>query len=340
MSNVAVVGTTSWGTTLAILLAQKGLSVSLWARTEDEANELTTAREHRHRLPGIPFPAQLQVTASPPDALRDAELVLFAVPSQTMRRNAQCVAPHLSAASLVVSATKGLEVGSSLRMSEVLASELHRPAGDGVCVLSGPNISREIVQGLPAATVVAAADLTMADRVRDLMMTPRFRVYSTTDIAGVELGGTLKNIVAMGAGMNDGWGYGANSKAAYMTRGLAEMTRLGVAAGAHPMTFQGLAGLGDLVATCTSPYSRNRRLGEAMARGLTLEQALATLGGVAEGPTTTLAARALAQRLGVEMPITEVSYRVLYQGLNPRAAIGALMEREAKHELEGLDRES
>ena len=283
LSSVAVVGTTAWGTTLALLLAQKGMPVRLWARTAAEAHDLNVAGEHRRRVPGIPFPAQLKVTADLDEALGGAELVLFAVPSQQMRANARMASPHLPRTALVLSAAKGLEVGSCRRMTEVLAEELGDD-GDRVCVLSGPNIQREIAQGMPAATVVAAPRLEVADRVRDLMVTPRFRVYSSNDVVGVELGGTLKNIVAMGAGLNDGWGYGANTKAAYMTRGLAEMTRLGVA----------------------------------------------------EGPSTTIAARELGQRLGVEMPITEVSYQVLYQGLDPRTAITALMLREPKHEWEGL----
>lgn len=336
MANVGVVGTTAWGTTLGLLLAQRGHAVTLWARTEAEARAITTDGELRSRLPGIPFPAGLRATASLAEAFGQADLAVFATPSQRVRENARLVAAHLPPATLVLSAAKGLEVGSALRMSQVLAQELGPGTAERCCVLSGPNISREILQGSPAATVVAAASLDLADRVRDMMMTPRFRVYSSSDVAGVELGGTLKNIVAMGAGLNDGWGYGANTKAAYMTRGLAEMTRLGVAAGAHPMTFLGLAGLGDLVATCTSPFSRNRRLGEAIARGLPLDQALATLGGVAEGPTTTIAARALAATLGVEMPATEVTYRVLYEGLDPHRAITELMLREPKHELEGL----
>lgn len=336
MANITIVGTTVWGATLGMVLAQRGHTVTLWARTEAEARTINADGELKSRLPGIALPAGLRASGSLPQAFGAAELAVFAVPSQRMRENARTVALHLPASALVLSAAKGLEVGSTLRMSQVLQQELGPGTEERCCVLSGPNISRDILQGSPAATVIAAADIDLADRVRDMMMTPRFRVYSSSDVAGVELGGTLKNIVAMGAGLNDGWGYGANTKAAYMTRGLAEMTRLGVAAGAHPMTFLGLAGLGDLVATCTSPFSRNRRLGEAIARGLPLDQALATLGGVAEGPTTTIAARSLAASLGVEMPVTEVTYRVLYEGLDPRRAITELMLREPKHELEGL----
>ncbi len=334
MANVAVIGATSWGATLAILLARKGLSVALLARTMDEARQLNLAREHRKRLPGIPFPETLEVAWQPGAAFDGAHLIIFAVPSQTMRQNAQVVAAAIPATTTVMSAAKGLELGTCLRMSEVLAQEL----GDAnrCCVLSGPNISREIMQDMPAATVVAATDPDIANSVRDVMLTPRFRVYSSNDVVGVELGGTLKNIIAMGAGLNDGWGYGANTKATYMTRGLAEMTRLGVAAGANPMTFLGLAGLGDMVATCTSPFSRNRRLGEALAHGHTLDEALAMLGGIAEGPSTTIAARELAHRLGVEMPITEMTYRVLRGDIDPHQALNELMLREPKHELEGL----
>lgn len=336
MPAVTVVGTTSWGTTLAVVLAQKGLSVHLWARQEEEALGLEAARENRLRLPGILFPPTLTVTASLPQALEGAALVALAVPSQRMRENVRRLAPHLRPHTVVLSAAKGLELDTALRMSQVIWEELPAPERNPCCVLSGPNLSREIAQGLPSATVVAAEDAQVAEQVRDLVMTARFRVYSSHDVAGVELGGALKNIVALGAGMNDGWGYGANAKAAFMTRGLAEITRLGVAAGANPFTFLGLAGLGDLVATCTSPLSRNRRVGEELAKGRPLEPILATLGGVAEGLTTTLAARELARRLGVEMPIAEQTYRVLYEGLDPRQAIAELMSREPKHELEGL----
>ena len=331
-----MIGTTSWGTTLAVILAQQGVQVTLWSRNEEEAHNLQATRENRLRLPGIVFPSFLTVTAALDNACESADLVIFAVPSQRMRENVRQVRPFLSSDSLVMSVAKGLELGTTLRMSQVIQEELQPTYKGSCCVLSGPNLSREIAQGLPSATVVAAEDPLVAEKVRDLVMTPRFRVYSSRDVIGVELGGTLKNIIALGAGMNDGWGYGANAKAAFMTRGLAEITRLGAAAGANPLTFLGLAGLGDLVATCTSPLSRNRRVGEGLAKGSTLEELLPTLGGTAEGPTTTLAARELARHLNVEMPITEQTYRVLYQGLDPRQAILELMSREPKYELEGL----
>jgi len=336
MPELTVIGTTSWGTTLAVLLAQKGLSVSLCAPSAAEASSLNAARENRKRLPGIPFPRSLTVTSSFEEAARGSILALLAVPSQRMRANIRQLAPFLAAHTTVMSAAKGLELGTALRMSQVIREELPAAFHKSCCVLSGPNISREVAQGMPSATVVAAEDLQIAEAARDLVMTARFRVYSSRDVVGVELGGTLKNIVALGAGMNDGWGYGANSKAAFMTRGLTEITRLGVAAGANPLTFLGLAGLGDLVATCTSPFSRNRRVGEELAKGRPLKTIVETLGGIAEGLPTTLAARDLAHRLQVEMPITEVTYRVLYEGGDPRQAITDLMSREPKFELEGL----
>ncbi len=336
MSKVAVIGATSWGTTLAIVLARKGLPVVLCTRTAAEAAELEAEREHRRRLAGIPFPPLLRASAALEEALAGAAMAVLAVPSQSMRANARTIAPFVEPDTVVLSAAKGLELGSALRMSEVLREELPAGCEQRCCVLSGPNISWEIAQEMPSASVIAAADPAVADTARELLRTPRLRIYSSHDMAGVELGGTLKNIIALGAGMNDGWGYGDNSKAAFMTRGLAEITRLGVAAGASPFTFLGLAGLGDLVTTCMSPRSRNRRAGELLAKGYSLAEIEKSLGGVAEGLTTTIAARELARRLQVEMPITEMLYRVLYEGHDPHAAVLELMAREPKHELEGI----
>ncbi len=330
-----MVGTTSWGTTLAVVLAQKGLAVFLLARSREEALELEAQRENCLRLPGIRFPSSLAVSGVPEEALTGCRLAILAVPSQTLRQNARQIAPAISPDTIIVSAAKGLELGTCLRMSEVLLQEVPSAAGR-LCALSGPNISREIADGMPSATVIASGSPAVADEARELVRTQRLRVYSSHDVVGVELGGTLKNIIALGAGMNDGWGFGANSKAAFMTRGLAEITRLGVAAGADPLTFLGLAGLGDLVATCTSPHSRNRRAGEELARGKSLEEVQRGLNGVAEGITTTVAARDLARRMAVEMPITEMTYRVLHEGLDPRNAVFELMAREPKYELEGL----
>ncbi len=337
MPEVTVIGPTSWGITLAVIMAQKGVSVSLWCRSESEAQALNSSRESRQRLPGIPFPQTLTVTSDLPEAMNGSRLVLLAVPSQKMRENAKRIAPYVKHEMLIMSASKGLELGTSLRMSQVLCEELGQEHASRCCVLSGPNLAREVAQGLPSATVVAANTLSVAEAARELVMTPRFRVYCSDDIIGVEFGGTLKNIIALGAGMSDGWGYGANAKAAFMTRGLTEITRLGVVNGAHPLTFMGLAGIGDMMATCTSPLSRNRRVGEELARGRSLEEITATLGGVAEGITTTVAALDLARASGVEMPIAEQTFKVLYEGLDARRAIAELMAREPTYELRGID---
>jgi glycerol-3-phosphate dehydrogenase (NAD(P)+) len=261
-----------------------------------------------------------------------SDLLVFAVPSQTVRANARNVRDAYADGTVVVSGVKGLELETGQRMSEVIAEELGGRCGDRVVVLSGPNLSREVAGGLPASTVVACADLTSARKVRSAFMSPTFRVYSHTDVIGVELGGALKNIIAIGAGMGDGLGYGANAKAAFLTRGLMEISRLGAALGANPATFSGLAGMGDLVATCISDLSRNRRLGEAIARGESMKSARERMHEVAEGVETTSVALLLAQRTGTDMPITEMTSRVLFGGLDPQTAVEQLMTRDAKEE--------
>jgi glycerol-3-phosphate dehydrogenase (NAD(P)+) len=339
-SRVAVIGTTSWGTTLAIMLSRKGLAVNLWARTEVEAERLKREKGNTIRLPGFPFPEGLQATASLDEALDKAGLVIFAVPSQNMRHNVRLVREYLDSSMLILSVAKGLEVESVKRMSQVLSEEIKTRLHPNICVLSGPNLSGEIARGLPAVTVVASYDAAMAARVQKIMATPLFRVYTNTDVVGVELGGALKNIIALAAGMVDGLEYGNNTKAGLITRGLAEITRLGVAAGANPLTFAGLAGLGDLVATCASPLSRNRFVGQELAKGRDLKGILSSMTGIAEGVTTTVAALKLASELNVEMPIAEQVFRVLFKGLDVRQAVSELMVRELKHELAGIEGKS
>ena len=323
----AVVGATAWGTTLAVLLARNGVAVTLLARSDAEANTLEEARVNERRLPGVQFPEGLTVRGRS-DALAGAELVCFVVPSQTLAASARDLAHAVPEDALLLSASKGIETDSGRRMSEVLYAEL---PGRSVATLSGPNLSREIAAGLPSTTVVASADAPL-DRLRGAFHGGALRVYTSEDIVGVEFGVALKNIYAIAAGMVDAFGYGDNAKAAIVTRGLAEMTRLGTAAGANPLTFQGLAGIGDLMATSYSPLSRNRRLGELVARGASTPKALAALGETAEGVTTTPAALRLARRLGVEMPIAEGLQAVLHGGLSPQAAVQALLEREPKPE--------
>ncbi len=330
----AVLGATTWGTTLAMLLAGKGVPVTLLARTQEEARHLASTGEHRVVLHGIPFPPSLSVAAVDSYPLEDARAIAIAVPSASMRANLRRIEGRVSRGVLLVSASKGLEVGTGLRMSQVITEELGEAVCGRLCVLSGPNLASEVARGLPAVAVMASKNLAAAEDARDLFMAPTFRVYTNPDLIGVEMGGSLKNIIALGAGICDGLCYGDNAKAALVTRGLAEITRLGVAMGARPATFAGLAGLGDLVTTCASPLSRNHYLGEQLAKGRTLSDILASMVNVAEGVNTTRAAREMAQTMGIDMPITELMYRVLFQGMEPRRAVVELMLREAKSELE------
>ena len=332
MATVGIVGTTSWGTTLGIILARKGIDVALWARTEAEASRIRQDGQNVRFVPGIDFPPSLSVTASVNEALGGAELVIIAVPSSTIRDNVVKVRNSLPASAVIVSATKGLEVGTGKRVSQVLAEELPASNGRGVCALSGPNLAKEIVQGKPSSTVVASSDAAAAQKAQDIINSPRFRVYTNDDIVGVELGGALKNIIALGAGICDGLCYGDNAKAAFMTRGLAEIARLGVAAGANPMTLAGLAGMGDLIATCSSSLSRNHYVGAQLAAGKQLAEIRESMVNVAEGVDTTAAAITLADQLGVEMPITRATYDVLYEDVPLDEAIANLLGRAPRPE--------
>lgn len=332
---VAVIGTGTWGTTLAILLAHKGLPATLWCRDEEEAAQLRRDGENRARLPGVALPPQLTATASLMESVAACTTLLLVVPAQTMRANLRLVREHLPLDAVILSCAKGIELASCKRMSEVIAEEIPT-AAHRTAVLSGPNLAREIAAGLPATSVVAAHDAQIATRLRGLLMTPLFRVYSNSDIVGVELAGALKNIIAIGAGFCDGLRLGDSAKAAFIGRGLLEIARLGIAAGALPLTFAGLAGLGDIIATCASPYSRNRYVGEQLARGRSLEEVQRNLKMVAEGVATTQAARQLAHRHGVEMPIVELTHAVLFEAKDPREALGELMTRDPKDEFAGI----
>ncbi len=336
MPNIAIIGTTAWGITLGIVLARNGLEVRLWARTEQEAAELQNAGPNLATASEVKFPPELSITGSLSKALDKTKAVILVVPSQSMRQNIKLVAEHLDDDSmLIVSAAKGLEIGSGKRMSQVIADEIEPSFHSNICVLSGPNLSQEILCGLPAAAVVAARDEAIARKAQKLLTTPNFCVFTNTDVVGVELGGALKNIIALGAGIADGLGYGDNAKAALITRGLTEMTALGVALGANPLTFSGLAGLGDLIATCASPLSRNHYVGVELAKGSPLKKITDSMTGVAEGVSTTLVVWNLARRMGLEMPITEAIYRVLYEGADLRQMAGELMSAGAAHELAG-----
>lgn len=333
---IAVVGATTWGTTLAIILAKQGTRVQVLARTQEEAGLLEREREHAVRLPGFAFPASMHATATVSEAFSGAAAVIYAVPATHMRSNLQATVQYISGTPLIISVAKGLERESSKRMSEVMTEELPQSLHSRVCALSGPNLAKEIVRDKPATSVVASADVRAAEEAQAALNVGTFRVYTNTDIIGVELGGALKNIIAIGAGIADGLDYGNNAKASFLTRGLAEIARLGVAAGANPLTFAGLAGLGDLMTTCYSPLSRNYRLGTELAQGRALEDVLAEMGEVVEGVNTTPAALEMARALGVEMPITEMTNRILFEGLGIKEAVFQLLAREPKPEWAGI----
>jgi glycerol-3-phosphate dehydrogenase (NAD(P)+) len=335
MVSVGVIGSGAWGTTLAFLLAKKGIATTLWDHRPERAMDMQRQRENVVFLPGIRFPALLQVTSNIAEAVEGKEMLLLVTPSQLMRENARLLAPHVGSDTLLVTGSKGIEIGSLKRMTEVISEEI-AGAHSRVAALSGPNIAQEVAEGKPTAGVVAAYEEEIATRIRILLTTAWFRVYTASDLVGVELGGALKNIIAIGAGFSDGMGFGNNAKAAFMTRGMAEIARLGIAAGANPLTFTGLAGIGDLIATCASPLSRNQQLGRRLAAGEKLDDILASMHSVAEGVSTTRAALQLAARYNVEMPITEQLSLVLFEGLDPQKAVPELMMRDPKHELEGL----
>ena len=321
-----VVGATTWGTTLAIVMAAEGRRVTLLARNPAECAVLEKDGENRRFLPGMRFPDSLRVS-SEVELLRESALTVIAVPSDRLRENARRIAGHLAPGTVVVNATKGLELPTALRMSQVLSEELPSLPGLEICSLSGPNLAKEIAQGKPASTVVASLSLEAAERAQAALLSSRFRVYTSGDLTGVELAGSLKNIVALGAGICDGLEVGENAKAAFIARALAEIARLGVAAGAQPLTFAGLAGVGDVIATCASRLSRNRYVGEQLGLGRSWPDIRESMDNVAEGVNATEAALKMATELEVEMPIAETTFRVLHEGLSPWEAATQLMER-------------
>jgi glycerol-3-phosphate dehydrogenase (NAD(P)+) len=329
---VAVIGAGAWGTTLAVHLADAQRPVSLWAHTSEAAERLAHARTNDRYLPGITFPPNVRVVLDDAELAEPHRLYLLAVPSSHVRDTLRRVASSLAPGAPILSVVKGIEEGTHLRMSQVVAEEA---PGRPVAALSGPNLAREIAAGKPAGSVVASDDADVATDLAAVMSSERFRVYTNPDLVGVELCGALKNVMALAAGMVDGLGFGDSAKAGIITRGLAEMTRLGVAAGAHPLTFAGLAGVGDLIATCMSPLSRNRKAGELIASGVPWPEARGRLAGVAEGVATVAGALELAADHGVEMPIAEQVRAVVFDGRAPLAAVADLMGRSTKDELQG-----
>ena len=325
----AVVGAGAWGTALADLLARNGHEVALWALEPEVVHSINDAHENSRYLAGAPLDAGVVAHEGLGTACVRADIVLFATPSHVLRGIAGSALPAIERDATIVVATKGIERDSLAVMSDVLAEQL---PGHPVVALSGPSFAAEVVARQPTAVVAACADFAAAERVQRALSGDEFRVYTHDDVLGVELGGALKNVIAVATGIAEGLGMGFNARAALITRGLAEMSRLGVRMGAMPATFAGLAGMGDLVLTCTGALSRNRSLGVEIAQGVSLDEALAHRHTVAEGVTTTHSARALAAREGIEMPIVSAVYRILFEQQSPRAAIAELMRRELRAE--------
>ena len=331
MTRVVVFGTGSWGTAFAMVLADAGNEVRLWGRRPALCELID--REHRNPeyLPGIVLPAGIRATADPAQAADGADIVVLAVPSQTLRENLAGWTDSLGSGAVLVSLMKGVELGTTRRMSQIMA-ELTGAGPDRVAVVSGPNLAREIAARQPAASVVACADESVAEKLQLAFMTPYFRPYTNTDVVGVELCGAVKNVIALACGMAEGMGFGDNTKASIITRGLTEMTRLGLALGADTKTFAGLAGLGDLVATCTSPLSRNRTFGENLGRGKSLAEVMAGTTQVAEGVKSCGSILALARDHRIDVPITEGVVAVVREGLAPADMVARMMTRVAKSE--------
>jgi glycerol-3-phosphate dehydrogenase (NAD(P)+) len=333
-SAVTVLGSGSWGTALALHLARVGHDVTLWAREASVAEALSSAGENRVNHPGIRFPPNLVPTADLALACARAEALVFVCPSHAVREMARAVGPLLCGRPLLITAAKGIEQGTSMTMSGVLEDSLDAGHRDRVAVLSGPSFAREVAQGMPTAVTAAARAMVVAEAVQHLFNGPTFRVYTSTDVIGVEIGGAAKNVIAVAAGVSDGLGFGNNTRAALITRGLAEITRLAVRLEADRQTLYGLSGLGDLVLTCTGDLSRNRTVGLRLGRGESLKDIVASMNEVAEGVRNTNTVQDLARSVEVEMPITEQMHLLLYEGKPARQAVIDLMSRGLKREID------
>jgi glycerol-3-phosphate dehydrogenase (NAD(P)+) len=332
---VAVVGAGSWGTAVAALVAANA-PTTLWARRAELAAAIATRHENRDYLPGVSLPVPLEVTSDLAEACDGADVVVLGVPSHGFRAVLEAARPVIASHVPVISLSKGVEQGTLRRMTEVVADVLADHDRSCIGVLTGPNLAKEVAAGQPTASVVATADTGVAEDLQQLFAGPTFRVYTNPDVVGCEIAGALKNVLAIGAGIADGLGYGDNTKAALMTRGLAELARLGIALGGDPLTFAGLAGMGDLIATCSSPQSRNRHVGVQLGRGRGIDEVVAEMNMVAEGVKSTGAVLELARRHDVEMPLASFVGRVLYEGARPADLLPELMLRKAKPELHGM----
>lgn len=334
MEKTAVLGAGSWGTALAIGLGKKGYPVSLWARDNETARALNTERTNARYLKGCIIPKTVTATGDIQEAVYNARMAVIAVPSHAVRETVRQSSQYIKAGTYIVNTAKGFELGTLKYLSSAIEEELIPQLSDNIVVLSGPSHAEEVGMGMPTTVVAAARKRVAAEYVQDIFMSDTFRVYTNPDIIGVQLAGALKNVIALATGISDGLGLGDNTKAALMTRGIAEITRLGVQMGADVMTFAGLAGIGDLIVTCTSMHSRNRRAGIQLGEGKTIQEVLDGMGMVVEGVRTTKAAHLLAQKYGVEMPITDHVHKVLFEGQTAAHAVKLLMQRGKKHEME------
>lgn len=334
MSKVTVFGAGSWGTALATVLAENGHDTLLWSHRENQADEILNNHTNEKYLPNITLPQNLKATSNMAAAVEHAEVMVMAVPTKGIRETCQKIMQTLNRKLIFVHVSKGIEPDSLTRISGIMAEELDASVMEDIVVLSGPSHAEEVVKHHPTTVAAACENLRSAKVVQDLFMNQYFRVYTNSDVIGVELGGALKNVIALGAGVSDGIGYGDNAKAALITRGLAEISRLGVRMGANPMTFMGLTGMGDLIVTCTSVHSRNWRAGNLLGKGATLPEVLEQMGMVVEGVRTTKAAHQLADKYNVSMPITQALYRVLFEEESPKTAVENLMLRMKKSEMD------
>ena len=330
--NVAILGAGNWGTTLGLLLAEKGIDVVLWEFFEEREEELRKDRENKRFLPGFPFPSNLKTTSSLSEAVSGKNMIAFVVPSHTLRSVAKDLKECIKGEPLIVSCVKGIEEDTLKRMSEVIEENLPERFLGKVTALSGPSIANEVIKKIPTTVVAANRNAKVSEEVQKILSTSFFRVYTNTDIIGIELGGAVKNVIVIAAGICDGMGFGANTKAALLTRGLAEIKRLGLKMGAKEGTFSGLSGVGDLITTAFSKHSRNRYVGEELGKGRGFDDILEGMIMVAEGVKTTNSVMKLAEKLNVDMPITTEVYNVLFKGKSPEQGVYDLMTRELKKE--------
>lgn len=336
MRKIACIGAGSWGSALALVLCDNGHDVLIWSRRKEQVEELNEHHTNEQYNPGVVFPSSLKATYSMKEAVMNADMILLAVPTKAIRSCIQQMIPFIHKKVIITHVSKGIEPDTLLRVSEVIKEEMPEKLIDEIVVLSGPSHAEEVSKRLPTTITASAKNSEKAEFVQDLFMNNRFRVYTNPDVVGVELGGALKNIIALGAGISDGLGYGDNAKAALITRGLAEITRLGTKLGANPITFAGLTGLGDLIVTCTSIHSRNYRAGYELGKGRHLKEVLDSVGMVVEGVRTTKAAFQLSEIHQVDMPITQEIYKVLFADKNPKEAVDDLMTRMKRSEMENL----